>query len=267
MKKKILCILSVLVFISCEFRKPAHNFSNFYGTSAENIAKAIEREDVNTIREEITQKRVDINFIDKKFEISLLTLALTNNKKEAFEELLRLGANPNISNSYCGSPLISAIRYNKDCDLFFVKKLLDSGADINPRFFNKCNDFTHDPISETILHYNDERKIECGLDILKELTTKLENPNLLFQYNNPEDFHENIIYNCINTNKNLSVLKYFIVDLKYKVPKEIFIDGTVLLNYDGYKNLIEILQSREFNLEKSEFRRNAKNEILDYLNR
>lgn len=260
-------MVSIMVFLSsCEHSNPAFRFSNFYGTPAETLAKAIKSNDVEEIRQEVLKNHVGINFEDEEYEVSLLTLAIANNKKDAFEELLRLGANPNIDNASCVSPLKSAIRYNYNCDLFFIERLLDYNADITPRFFNNCNDFAHDPISETILHYNDENKIKCGLKILKLLTTKLDNPDLLFLYNNSEDYHENIVYSCLNTNKNLSALKYLIVDLKFKVPEKIFIDGTVLLHYQGYKSLDEILKSREFSFnEPNKFREKAKEEILNYL--
>ena len=266
MEKIIFFLLIIFIFTSCNFEKPAFKYSNFYDTPAENIAIAIKKNDAEDIREEILKNKVNVNFKDGEYEVSLLGLSIANDRKDAFIELLKLGANPNITNSYCVSPLITAIRYNKNCDLYFVKELLDYNAQINPRFFDKCNDFTHDPISETILHYNDENKIECGLEILKVLTEKLDNPELLDQYNNPEDFHENIVYTCINTNKNLSALKYLMVDLKFKVPDKIFIDGTVLLNYNGYKSLEEILNSREFSFnESNKFREKAKKEILYYL--
>lgn len=258
--------MCAIISFSCNYEKPPFRFSNFDKSPAENTAKAIKKNDREAIREEILNKQVNIDFQDEKYEVSLLVLALVNNKKEAFNELLSLGANPNIDNSYCVSPLISAIRYNRNCDLYFVERLLDNCADITPMLFNKCNNFTHDPITETILHYNDENKIKCGLQILKLLTTKLNYTDLLFLYNNPEDYHENIVYNCLNTNKNLSVLKYLIVDLKYKVPENIYIDGTVLLNYQGYKSLEEILKSREFSFnESNRFRQKAKEEILNYL--
>ena len=134
-----------------------------------------------------------------------------------------------------------------------------------PRLSNMCTQ-AYDPIQETIMHYNDENKIKCGLEIIKLLTNKLDNPDLLFMYNDPENYHENIIYNCLNSSRNLSVLKYLIVDLKYKVPEQIFIDGTVLLNFKGYKSLEEILNNRSFTIsEYNKYKEKAKNEILDYL--
>jgi ankyrin repeat protein len=95
---------------------------------------------------------------------------MNNNKKEAFEELLKLAADPNIENSSCVSPLVSVIRNNDNCDLYFVKRLLDNGAKINPKLFEKCNQFSHDPICETIVCYNDVDTYGCGFKILKLLT-------------------------------------------------------------------------------------------------
>lgn len=268
MRNIIYFVVCSFVFISCRYDNPAFRFSNFYGTKAEKIAKAIAENDKETIREEVLKTQVNINFKDNNHEVSLLTLAITNNRKEAFEELLRLGADTNIDNSYCVSPLISAIRYNYDCDMFFINGLLDNGAEINPMFFKKCNYFASEPIVETINQYVDEEQIECGLKILKVLISKLNNQELLLSmHNNSKDYRANIIYSCLSTHKNLNALKYLIVDLGYKVPKEIFIDETILLNYKGYKSLKEILQNSEFNLEKSEYKRKAKDEILDYLNR
>ncbi|WP_412560644.1 hypothetical protein [Winogradskyella sp. MIT101101] len=263
MKNLKICLLLFIILFSCEYENPAFKFSNFYGTSAENIAKAIKMNDKNVIKKEIS-KGIDINFEDKKYEVSLLELALVNQKKEAFDELLESGANPNIENSSCISPLISAIRYQKDCDLYYIKHLLEYGANITPRFFQKCNYFSHDPINETIQYYSDE-EIDCGLEILELLLSKINNPDLLFMYNNTENYRANVVYLCLSTHKNLMALKFLIVDLGYKVPKEIFIDGTVLQGQEGFKSLKEILQSKKFVFPYSELREKAKEDILNYL--
>lgn len=256
-----------ILIVSCEYEKPAYKFSNYYGTVAENMAKAIEDENIEIIKDEIIKEKVSIDFKDKKYEVSLLTLAIVNHKKKAFEELLELGANPNINNSYCVSPLISAIRNNKNCNLYYVERLLESGASITPRFFDKCNYFSYDPISETIQHYSDEEEVDCGLKILKLLTSKFNNPNLLFMYNNSQNYEANVVYLCLSTHKNISALKYLIVDLGYKVPEKIFIDGTVLLNQKGFKSLQDILQDDQFIFSHSKLRDRAKKDILSYLNK
>jgi len=260
----LLC--SFLLLTSCEFQKPAFRFSNFEGTAAERIAKAIKQNDTATIRKEIQTKKVDIDFKDKKYEISLLTLALANEKKNAFDMLLKLGANPNIENSYCGIPLNSAIRYHKDCDLYFIEQLLENGANITPRLFERCNYFDYDPITEAILYHFEEDKVSCGLEILKLLTDKLDNPNLLSMYNNEKDRQANIINVCLSTHWNIPALKYLIVDLGYEVPEQVFIDGTILPQHHGYKSLRYVLEhsSYEFN---SPYREKAKQEILAYLDK
>jgi hypothetical protein len=265
MKSIILIATCFFVLVSCENTNPAFRFSNFKGTQAESLSRAIESEDINTIRYEVIQKKVNVNSEDTKYETSLLELAITNYKKEAFEELLKLGADPNIENFQCESVLISAIRYNDNCDLYFVKRLLENGAEINPRFFEKCNYFSDEPICETIKWYNDDCDIECGYKILKLLTSKLNDTKILSQYNNSKDYQQNIVYNCLSTGQNIRALKYLIVDLKYEVPEEIYIDGTVLFDYDyGFKDFKEILEHEEFIFEDLD-REKAKNDILSYL--
>ena len=262
MKNITVIILCFFVLISCENSNPAFRFSNFRGTQAEALSKAIEDEDINVIRHEVKQKNVNVNFEDEKYEVSLLELALTNNKRDAFEELLKLGADVNIENSSCVSPLISAIRYNDNCDLYFIKRLLDEGAKIEPKLFEKCNYFSNDPIVETINYYYYNQ--ECGLKILKLLTSRLNDKDLLFKYNDSINYQANVVYNCLSTLKNINALKYLIVDLKYKVPKEIFIDGTVLNMYDeGYVSLKKILTSKSEN--GSEKEKKLINEILLFL--
>lgn len=266
MRNIIPIIVCFFVLNSCQKGLPAFRFSNFIGTEAETISKAIEVEDIETIRNEIKQKKVSVNFEDKKYEVSLLELAVVNYKKEAFEELLKLGADPNIENHSCESILISAIDYNDKCDLYFVERLLDYGADINPKLFKKCTGFPNDPICETIMIYNDSDTYECGFKILKLLTSKLNDPKILFMYNNSEDYQGNIVFNCLSSNINMVLLKYLIVDLKYEVPKDIYINGTVLYGMDGsgYRNLVDILVRKEFVFEDLE-REKAKNDILSYL--
>lgn len=265
MRNIIPILVCFFVLNSCENSNPAFRFSNFKGTEAETISKAIEDEDIETIRNEIKQKKVSVNFEDKKYEVSLLELAVVNYKKEAFEELLKLGADPNIENSSCESILISAIRYNENCDLYFVEKLLENGANLKPKFFEKCNYFSNEPICETIFWYNDNN-IECGFKILKLLTSKLNDPKVLYINNNEKDYQQNIIYNCLSTGQNIRALKYLIVDLKYEAPKEIYIDGTIIYGYEGtgYKNLVDILNSQVYVFDVLE-REKAKNEILSYL--
>jgi ankyrin repeat protein len=266
MKIYVYTLISIALLASCSRGKPAFRFSNFKGTKAETIAKAIEKNDITAIEQEVKLKQVDVNFKDKKYEVSLLTLAMMNDKRKSFKKLLELGANPNIENSYCVGSLNAAIRYNNNCDTYYIEMLLDYGAKISPQFFKKCNSYyTYDPIVETIMYHYEEDKIDCQFKILKILTSRLNDTDLLFKYNDSINYRQNIVFRGLSTHKNIPALKYFIVDLKYKVPEKIFIDGTVLLGENGYKDLKEILQNKVFMFENSEYREKAKQEILAYL--
>lgn len=268
-KQFFILLCSILLLTSCEHQKPAFRFSNFNDTPAEKVVQAIKQNDTATIREEIQTKKVDVDFRDKKYEISLLALALANDKKNAFDMLLELGANPNIENSYCGIPLNSAIRYHASCDLYFIEKLVESGALIMPRLFERCNYYDYDPIIETVLYHYQEDRVACGLEILKLLTSKLDTPNLLSLYNDEKDYHANIIYRCLTVHKNIPALKYLIVDLGYKVPEKIYIDGAVLQTRKGYYTTLRtVLEDEEFyGFERFPYIKKAKQEILAYLDK
>jgi len=265
MNKQIYFLVFIfLIFSSCENRIKGFRFSNFNDTQAEILAKAVKGNDIRKIREEILDKKIDVNFIDKKYGWHLLSLAIANNKKKSFKQLLELGADPNLYGSNCESPLILAI--NMNLDLYFLKTLLVYNANVTPHFFlNKCDFFAYDPILETILNFNDKNSYKYGLKVLRLLTKKVENLNLN-EFNNSKNYEHNIICFCLKT-RNISALKYLIVDLKLKIPEKIFIDGTVLLNSYGYMSLKEILQNKTFIFEHSPYREKAKQEILAYLNK
>lgn len=253
----------IITLNSCKYEKPAFRYSNYNNTPVENIVKAIKKEEISTIKREV-KKGVNINFKDKKYDLPLLSLAIVKDKKKSFLELLKLNANPNVKDKDCEPPLVLAIRYNQDCNLFYIKNLLKYGANVTPELFKRCNYYTHDPIIETILHYNDENKIKCGMSILNLLIKKTNNTKLLLAYNTSKDYKANVVFNCLSI-KNLYALKYLIVDSGYSFPDKIFIDGTVLLNHHGYYTLDYILNNRHFVFENSEKREQTKNEILNFL--
>ncbi len=265
--KFFLLFLVGLIFSSCEHRLPAYRFSNFKNTEIYELAKAVNNNDLEAIRNEVVEKKVKINLTDNKYDKTLLELAIANNKKLAFKELLRFGANPNYySQENCFSPLITAIRLNKNCDLFFIKELLKYDVNLKPGFFKICNAGHYDPVLEVIMFFNDYDSEECCIDILSLLTTKIGKIDLK-EKNDPENYMENIIYFCLST-RNLRALEYFIIDLKGEIPDKIFINGTVLSNVRDVEeySLKEILDSQYFILNKElVYLHNQRKNILQYL--
>ncbi len=262
MKKIIIYITLTFVIFSCEYQFPGFRFSNFNNTPVENLAKAVKKENIKKIRDEVLSKKVNINYKDNKYEQSLLSLAIVNNKKESFIELLKLGADPNLYDSECDSPIILAIKLNNNCDLFFIENLIKFNADLTPGFYNKCN-LSLDPLLETIENFNDENNEDCCFDILQLISNNIKDLDLN-EFNDAENFKQNIVYYCLKS-RNISALKYLIVDLKYKVPDSIFVDGLVLWEYSGYTNLIEILDNKDFIFKNSKYREKARRKLLKFL--
>ncbi|MCB9426127.1 MAG: hypothetical protein H6584_03745 [Flavobacteriales bacterium] len=258
-------LLIFLISFFCDNAPSAYRFSNYYGSEADGIVRAIESEDIVRIKKELVADSSLLNFKDEKHETSLLALTIVNDKKIAFQELLRLGANPNISDGYCDTPIMSAIRHCNNCDLYYIQELLKYGAEIHPDVIKNCTHSRHEPISETILYYNNEDLISCGIKIVDLLVAKSDKNKLLHLYNNDKDYMENIVFNCLGSLKNLSMLKYLIVDLKCDLPQEIYINGTVVLGQTGYMSLLDILKHKGFVFNRTPDRLKAIQEITQYL--
>lgn len=255
MRKFSLFILVLILFDSCETSIPGFRFSNFKSTPAENLAKAVKNNNIKKIRNEVINKKIDIDFRDPKYGVTLLSLAVINNKKEAFNELLKLGANPNsLDYTFCDTPLINAITYNYDCDLYYIKKLINSGAEPN-KFNDECYDILpNTPLTKAI------NRNKC-IDIVKLLTKKIKSINLK-KYNNSENYEKNIIYSCLDS-KNMEALKYFVIDLKLEFPNKIYY---VSNNFDGFLDLETILK-KDLNFTYSKKKNAIKNEILNFIDK
>ena len=131
--KKIIFVGILLILSSCSFDEKGFEFKNFENTAAADLAAAVEDNDIELIREIVKQKKVSIDFLEPKWKMNLLTLAIANRKKDSFLELLRLGADPNliIGNNSDTSPITEAIITQSNCELFYIETLLKNGANPN----------------------------------------------------------------------------------------------------------------------------------------
>lgn len=264
-----LFLLSPLLLIRCqEYRPQSHEFSNFYGTPAEEIVKAIENNNLEIIRKQADKNKGILNFKDPKYNISLLSVAILNHKKKAFEELLKLGADPNMLIGGCGNAFDSAISYPPpNCDMFFINKLVEYGADVRLRHSDKgvegCNSiYNNNAIIDVIRHQKDDMK--CGTKMLRALTAKIGCPDLN-QNNNSKDFYQNIIYNCL-VRANLEALKFFIMELDCDVPDKIFTTGRIIDGIDkDYFSLLEILENKNFPAYNEYHNKEVRQELINYL--
>jgi ankyrin repeat protein len=109
----------------------ASDYRLFQNTPAWELAKAVWDNDTDKIEEEVKKNPKIINYQDSEFGMSLLHMSLYNGQFKSFKELLRLGANPNISDSmHCTSPIIQACE-DFDDKIKYVKELIKYKADVN----------------------------------------------------------------------------------------------------------------------------------------
>lgn len=268
--KKYIVFLIPLIFYSClDFRPTSHSFSNFYGTPAERIAKAIEKNDLQVIREEANKNEEILNFKDPKYNVSLLSISILNNRKKAFEELLKLGADPNIINGRrCDTPLGAAVKFEPpNCNMFFINKLVEYNADVRLRYGDEyaegCNNVLNNEAIVDVIVYK-AKDMKCGIRMLQALTANIDCVDLN-KNNNPKEFYHNIVFNCLYL-PNLEALKFFIIDLKCEVPDKIFINGAAVEDFgSGSFTLEEILASDSFPTRNKPFNAEVREELLNYL--
>ncbi|MDR6546629.1 ankyrin repeat protein [Chryseobacterium rhizosphaerae] len=109
----------------------------FQDTPAWELAKAVWDNDVDKIDEEVKKNPKVLNYQENKYGNTLLNLSVYNDNFKSFKELLKLGANPNISDSmHCSSPLITACE-SFDDKTKYVEELIKYKADVN---YVECNE-------------------------------------------------------------------------------------------------------------------------------
>ncbi|SNR84394.1 ankyrin repeat domain-containing protein [Flavobacterium sp. ov086] len=140
--KLVIFAISMLV-VGC--KQENRNVTFFKDTKAYDLAKAVEKEDLDKIESIVQNDKKLLEVIDPVSGSNVLSLALTLENFESFKKLLELKANPNFINPLTKrSILIDACTfYNKPepytIDLRYIRLLLEKGA--NPNYILE-NDFT-----------------------------------------------------------------------------------------------------------------------------
>ncbi|MCC9065943.1 ankyrin repeat domain-containing protein [Flavobacterium piscisymbiosum] len=121
MKYNYVIFCMVLLFISCNRETKVdkqkllgNDYRLFQNTPAWLLAKAVEDNNVEKIKEEVISNKVNINYQESRFGNSLLMLAITNSQYKTTEELLKLGADPNLKDFYRGSNSVIDATDNED---------------------------------------------------------------------------------------------------------------------------------------------------------
>lgn len=122
MRKQIIFLLILCFFVSCNNRETkiekekllGNDYRLFQNTAAWELAKAVQDEDIPKIKEEIIQKKININFQEPRFGSTLLMLAIRNSQYQITKTLLEIDADPNISDSYRGESAVISAANNND---------------------------------------------------------------------------------------------------------------------------------------------------------
>lgn len=258
MKLKNMILIFVISFncASCQIYDPGFDYRNFDNTPVEKLARAVQDDDIDEINRLIKEKKMDVNYQDKKFGNTLLSLALVNQNITTVEALLKLGANPNIFGGKNNSnPFIDAIEYTypaRTCDASKIRLLIKYGADVNAITNDTLNELT----MTALMHACEEgcidvvkALVENGADINKWTKNEANGP---------------ITLSLIQD--NIEIAKYLIVDKKADIPKCVLI-REANINYVGEPEtrltITDMLLEDDYNQQPS--KQKAKEEILIYL--
>lgn len=277
MKKILILVIINLTITSCRSQSelPGYSFSNFKNTKAWDLAKAVENNDSEKVREILTAKKVNVDFKDPEFKETLLSLAIVNQKQNAIIELLKAGANPNelLGDLKDETPFINAINYSQNCDLFYIKTLLKYGANPNLEIKNpeEGHYFENSFPLLVAIGKTDNNGDEC-LSVVKLLVENGANINSCYQ-NSMTEMCEGVINQCLST-KSMETLKYFVIEKKINIPEKVYIISGINKTTQKVYNLSEILNTDDYKfedltingekIERSKMRK-VKSEILAYL--
>lgn len=243
--------------VSCQNYMPGFDYKNFNDTPVEKLAKAVQNDDIEQINNLVMYEKLNVNFQDKRYQKSLLSLALYNQKIEIAEALLKLGANPNLAGGKNNStPFTEIIRYSfpkETCNTDKVKLLLKYGVDVNYLWVDYANtNRAYTPVM-----------IAAENGCLETVKLLVENGADINKMTHDESFlpiSQAIIHD------NLDVLEYLVIEKKAIIPDFILI-RPANRNYAGQPEskitLTDLLLENDYSKDPS--MQKSKENILAYL--
>jgi hypothetical protein len=267
MRVALFLMLFVLQAVSCQSDSdlPGYMFSNFKDTPVWELAQAVNDNDGEKIKELSEKKKLDLNFEDPEYNMTLLCLSIVNNKKEAFVALIKNGAD---IDKICGlngktTPLLEAIKYSDDCEVFYVKTLIENKCKVNYKLkYTDSNGTQREsiPLFESVFNTSDNG--DSCVEISKLLINNGANVNDCY-YNPPFQLCQTLIHKCL-LDKNMDLLAYLIFEKKIEVPNTIKTNDDI----DGIfkeSKLSDELSTEEYDFIYAPKAKKTKEEIVDYL--
>jgi hypothetical protein len=276
MKNIYLIFILSLVLNSCGFlEQDNYSFDNFKETSLWELAQAVRANNATEVKTILKDKKLNIDLKESKFNQTLLALAIQNEKRDAFLELLNCGANPNelIGFPIDATPFMYGIQNVENCNLFYVESMLKHGANPNLEIKNPNPGYYFQnslPLLAAI-GKNDNNSNDC-LNLIKLLVDNGADINCCYKQSNSE-LCKGVLAEALTLN-SMETLKYFVIEKKITIPDTVIILGEVDKSTQQAFGLKEILNSEDYKFEDFEDElgkhdnsrlRKSRDEILKYL--
>ena len=220
-----------LCFVSCRQEDVSRNTAFFKDTKAYDLAKAVEKGDLETIEKLVKEDSTLLEFSNPVSGSNVLVLCIYVEQFESFKKLLELGANPNFINPYTKySILIDAIKpfgsqfeWRKETE--YAELLLEYGA--NPNYAVE-NEFTNEKGHHVSATSPLMKASDLYLDLVKLLIKKNANPYKKLGERQSTPFGEAL------ESSNFDIIYYYIDSLKVDIFQPLYIRSNDSLFIQDY---------------------------------
>lgn len=198
---------------------PGYDFGLFKNTPVQKLARAVEAEDTSAISKIVKADKPNIDFQESRFGETLLSLAILNYKVLSIEQLLKLGANPNIKSPITGeSPFLDfckrSSRFSTSSET--LQTLIKYGGDVNAINLLEIKD----TLETTHSNFNTALLYVCAYGNIATLRVLVDNGAKLDVY--PIEGEGSLITNVLLAD-NFDMLKYFLIEKQLTIPGWCFV--------------------------------------------
>ncbi len=258
MKKLLFLFFISTNMCKCQVYAPGYDFKNFKNTPAYDLAKAVEADDTVKISKILQTKKENIDFTDPKFGLSLLTLAVIDNKNKSISSLLNLGADPNLKSPIDNStPFLNACKYYYDLDsgITILSLLIRYGADVNAVHIQ----ILENPGGGTYKFQQSAVEYLCSFGTLEAVKVLVDNGADLNAY--PKNGEHSLAFSA-SINKELNILRYFLIDKNIPIP-DYFAIRNAGQSDEEKTTITQVLNRRAFLMDEEQLK--IRQEILDFV--
>lgn len=238
------------MFSSCSQNNtlgPGYSWELFKNTPTWDLAKAVAKQDTAEIYSIIKKGNANINFQEPKFKRTLLMLAVGNDKYLSTMALLKMGADVNVRDTRDDQAIHEAISYInlKEHSYDILKLLIEYHCDVNSVSMKGTN---YTPLAGAI------ENLSCAKLLLDNGADPYQKSDSTY------DVWFNLLALDNESNENIYVAQYMIIDKKLLIPNPIFYTGPNIIKPRTVFDLLD-----KDNTLSNTKRQETKEKIIEYL--